>query len=83
MTFGMRGQIQLDPENFRPKEDDEEYFQKIYSDFEQRKLISTAPHAVDYADVFYWPYEWMVAVQTEVWKTVSWHVQKESCSPFL
>jgi hypothetical protein len=80
LTVEIQGrQVKVDPENFRPKEDDKTYFQKIRSDFEVRKVATVdVQHSVDYADVFYWPYEWMVAVQTEVRSSVSFEKSRVS-----
>jgi hypothetical protein len=55
------------PENFKDDEDYEVYFDRVYEDYKQRTLQeASTPHLEDYADVFYWPYESLLKVNTEV-----------------
>jgi hypothetical protein len=58
--------ILLRPENFEEdEEDDDTYFERIHSDFKRRNLQSVV-YEEDYEDVPYWPYEWLLKVDTEV-----------------
>lgn len=58
--------IILRPENFEEEEeDDDEYFERIHSDY-RRRAQEVVIHEEDYEDVSYWPYEWMLKVDTEV-----------------
>ena len=56
----------LRKENFlEDDEDPDEYFERVYSehkDRERRYLLDDIIHDEDYADVRYWPYEWMLKV---------------------
>jgi len=78
-------------ENFEKsyEEDNEAYFERIYRDFNHREAQATI-HDIDYADVEYWPYEWLLKVGTEYyfryegtqivppcWETVHWRVMKD------
>jgi len=81
----------LRKENFEeyPDDDDEEYFQKKYSESHQRKL-DTVIHQEDYADLPWFPYEWLIEVGTEYyhryegtqlvppcWEVVHWRILKD------
>jgi hypothetical protein len=58
--------IILRPENFEEEEeDDDSYFERIHSEFKGRNLQSVV-YEEDYEDVPYWPYEWLLKVDTEV-----------------
>jgi hypothetical protein len=58
--------IILRPENFEEEEeDDDTYFERIHSEFKGRNLQSVV-YEEDYEDVPYWPYEWLLKVDTEV-----------------
>ena len=52
-------------ENFEPKgmEDEDEYFEKIHGEFKRRQLQE--PSKVNYDDVYWWSYEWLLKVGTE------------------
>jgi hypothetical protein len=66
VTYVQGKKIILRPENFvEEEEDDEVYFERIHSEFKSRNLQSVV-HEEDYEDVRYWPYEWLLKVDTEV-----------------
>jgi hypothetical protein len=56
------------PENFKDDEEDYEiYRQRVHADYKQRTLqMASGAHLEDYEDVFYWPYEALYKVDTEV-----------------
>jgi hypothetical protein len=80
----------LRKENFeRDEESEEDYFNRIYSNYKHRSLQATV-HQEDYADIEYWPYEWMLKVNTEYYfryegtqvvapcaETVHWRAMKD------
>lgn len=57
----------LSAEDFEESEEERAYFNRIYSGYKRRTLqqIQTLIHEEDYADVDYWPYEWLLKVGTE------------------
>lgn len=66
MVYLQGKKIILRPENFEEEEeDDDSYFERIHSEFKGRNLQSVV-HEEDYEDVPYWPYEWLLKVDTEV-----------------
>jgi Eukaryotic-type carbonic anhydrase len=91
--------VLLRPENFvKSDEDDQQYFDRIYGDFKHREAqeaktsngTRTIIHDLDYEDVPFWPYEWIVKVETEYyfryegtqlvppcWETVHWRLMKD------
>ena len=81
-------------ENFERKEHDQEQvaadFDEMLRDYNRRKLLEVNPLSVNYDDVYYWPYEWLVKVGTEYYfryegtqavppcyETVHWRVMKD------
>lgn len=79
-------------ENFREStEDDEEYFDRIYTDFKRRhRHLSGVIHDENYDDVEFSTYEWMLKVETEYyfryegtmlvppcWDVVHWRAMKD------
>lgn len=89
-TYVNGRRILLRKENFREStESDQEYFDRIYKDFKHRQT-QVVVHDIDYADVPYWPYEWLVKVETEYyfryegtqivppcWEVVHWRTMKD------
>jgi Eukaryotic-type carbonic anhydrase len=82
----------LREENFREStEGDQEYFDRVYADFKHREMqAADALFELDYEDVPYWPYEWLVKVETEYyfryegtmivppcWEVVHWRTMKD------
>lgn len=79
----------LGKENFEPNEADEQaHFERIYADHKRRSLQQA--HAVNYEDIEWLPYEWLLKVGTEYyyryegtmlvppcWETVHWRVMKD------
>jgi len=80
----------LRPENFEEHDEDEdEYFERIYSDH-QRRNLQREIHEEDYANLEWFPYEWLIKVGTEYyyryegtmlvppcWEVVHWRVMKD------
>jgi hypothetical protein len=77
-------------ENFEPKVQDGEdaYFEEIHSSYQRR--AQAEPIDENYDDVFYWPFEWLLKVQTEYYfryegtqtvppcyDTVHWRILKD------
>lgn len=89
VTHAYGRKLLLRKENFVDDEEDEqEYFDRIYSDFKHRSMQEV--HEVDYDDVMWWPYEWLLKVGTEYyfryegtemvppcWEVVHWRVMKD------
>jgi len=90
VTYAYGRKLLLRAENFKEDEEDEqEYFDRVYSDYKHRSMQTTV-HEIDYADVLYWPYEWLLKVGTEYyfryegtqmvppcWEVVHWRVMKD------
>jgi Eukaryotic-type carbonic anhydrase len=86
-VFGRR--FVLGQENFEPSETDEQaHFDRMYADHKRRSL--QVSHAVNYEDIEWFPYEWLMKVGTEYyfryegtmlippcWETVHWRVMKD------
>jgi len=94
VTHAYGRKILLRKENFEDEEDEQEHFDRIYSGFKQREArhrkMQDSQHDVDYEDVEWWPYEWLVKVETEYyfryegtqmvppcWEVVHWRVMKD------
>lgn len=89
VTYLNGRKILLRKENFEEDtRDEQEYFEQMYSDFQRRQTQSV--HEVDYDDVEYWPYEWLLKVGTEYyyryegtqvvppcWEVVHWRTLKD------
>jgi hypothetical protein len=55
-------------ENFEPKglDDEDAYFEELYSDYHRRMQMQTDHLATEnYDNVFWWPYEWLLKAGTE------------------
>lgn len=89
-VFNVYGrQFVLGPENFeRDEEDEHAYFQRMYDDHKRRSL--QVAHSVNYDDIEWVPYEWLMKVGTEYyyryegtmlvppcWETVHWRTMKD------
>ena len=82
-------QFVLGKENFDADEDEQKFFDQIHKDFRRRSLQRRV-HAEDYEDIGWFPYEWMLKVDTEYyfryegtmmvppcWETVHWRFMKD------
>jgi hypothetical protein len=79
----------LRKENYAVKvTDDKQHFKSIYEDYQRRSLQTV--HAIDYDNIDWYAYEWMLKVGTEYyfryegtmlippcWETVHWRVMKD------
>jgi len=71
IAYAEGGVFQLSDDDLTPDEgeDEFEYFNRIYGEFKQRderhRRLSDEEHEINYEDVEYWPYEWMLKVGTE------------------
>jgi len=90
VTYVDGRKVILRKENFdEDGEDEDVYFQRLYNDYKHRSMQEVI-HEIDYEDVEYWPYEWMLKVGTEYyyryegtqmvppcWEVVHWRVMKD------
>jgi len=92
VTYAYGRKMLLRKENFDDDhEDEQEYFDRLYTDFQHRSMqVTTTGHEIDYEDILYWPYEWLLKVGTEYyfryegtqmyppcWEVVHWRVLKD------
>jgi hypothetical protein len=61
----LKRKVVVRAENFEPKgqKDEDAYFEEIHNAFQRRQLQTS--YKENYADVFWWPYEWLLKVGTE------------------
>lgn len=89
VTYSGGKKYVLRPENFdEEEEDEEEYFQKMFTEYQERNLQTV--HEDDYADIEWSVYEWLIKVGTEYyyryegtmltppcWEVVHWRAMKD------